>query len=115
MAKVQGNFALLLQLALYVLSFLTPADLCRASKTCRYWRLLAEDNLTWKEKCKEGKISEDMVFESHFGPAPSTPLPYKHLYRRQTLIERNWVKKDISDPSVSAELGRRSTHVCSLV
>lgn len=45
-----------LQLALYVLSFLTPADLLQAAQTCCYWRILAEDNLLWREKClEEGK------------------------------------------------------------
>lgn len=41
------------QLALYVLSFLEPKDLLQAAQTCRYWRILAEDNLLWREKCKE--------------------------------------------------------------
>lgn len=45
------------QLALYVLSFLEPKDLLQAAQTCRYWRILAEDNLLWREKCKEeGKV-----------------------------------------------------------
>lgn len=47
-----------LQLALYVLSFLTPGDLLQAAQTCCYWRILAEDNLLWREKChEEGKSS----------------------------------------------------------
>ena len=43
----QRDFIALLpkELALYVLSFLDPKDLCRAAKTCRYWRILTEDNL----------------------------------------------------------------------
>lgn len=45
-----------LQLALYVLSFLAPRDLLQAAQTCCYWRILAEDNLLWREKChEEGK------------------------------------------------------------
>jgi len=47
------TWLLLLQLALYVLSFLEPRDLLRAAQTCRYWRVLAEDNLLWREKCRE--------------------------------------------------------------
>ena len=42
-----------LQLALYVLSFLEPRALLQAAQTCRYWRILAEDNLLWREKCRE--------------------------------------------------------------
>lgn len=41
------------QLALYVLTFLAPRDLLEAAQTCRYWRILAEDNLLWREKCRE--------------------------------------------------------------
>lgn len=47
-----------LQLALYVLSFLEPRDLLRAAQTCRNWRFLAEDNLLWREKCREAGIDE---------------------------------------------------------
>lgn len=51
MAKIEPHFQrdfislLPKELALYVLSFLEPKDLCFAAKTCRYWRILAEDNL----------------------------------------------------------------------
>lgn len=46
-------FLVFQQLALYVLSFLEPKDLLQAAQTCRYWRILAEDNLLWREKCRE--------------------------------------------------------------
>lgn len=48
-----------LQLALYVLTFLEPRDLLRAAQTCRYWRILAEDNLLWREKCREEGQDQD--------------------------------------------------------
>ena len=38
---------------MYVLSFLEPKDLLQAAQTCHYWRILAEDNLLWREKCRE--------------------------------------------------------------
>lgn len=47
------TFLVFQQLALYVLSFLEPKDLLQAAQTCRYWRILAEDNLLWREKCRE--------------------------------------------------------------
>lgn len=50
------------QLALYVLSFLEPKDLLQAAQTCRYWRILAEDNLLWREKCREE--GEPQVFKA---------------------------------------------------
>lgn len=50
------------KLALYVLSFLEPKDLLQAAQTCRYWRILAEDNLLWREKCKEeGKNGSSLI------------------------------------------------------
>ena len=36
-----------------MLSFLSPLDLTRAAQTCRYWRILSEDNLLWREKREE--------------------------------------------------------------
>lgn len=48
-----SGFFVCRQLALYVLSFLEPKDLLQAAQTCRYWRILAEDNLLWREKCRE--------------------------------------------------------------
>ena len=55
--QFQRDFISLLpkELALYVLSFLKPRDLLNAAQTCRYWRILAEDNLLWREKCREAK------------------------------------------------------------
>ena len=47
-----------LQLALYVLSFLEPRDLLQAAQTCNYWRILADDNLLWREKCREESIDQ---------------------------------------------------------
>lgn len=59
--QLQRDFISLLpkELSLYVLSFLDPKDLLRAAQTCRYWRILCEDNLLWREKCKEEGLLED--------------------------------------------------------
>lgn len=58
--QFQRDFISLLprELALSVLSFLEPRDLLRAAQTCRSWRFLADDNLLWKEKCREAGIEE---------------------------------------------------------
>jgi F-box/WD-40 domain protein 7 len=37
---------------------LDPRDLLRAAQTCRYWRILAEDNLLWREKCREAGLTD---------------------------------------------------------
>ncbi|TMS01969.1 F-box/WD repeat-containing protein 7 [Larimichthys crocea] len=65
------------QLALYVLTFLAPKDLLQAAQTCRYWRILAEDNLLWREKCREeGKHG---VHEATTEPVCVQSLVFFHL------------------------------------
>lgn len=94
--QFQRDFISLLpkELALYVLSFLEPKDLLRAAQTCRYWRLLAEDNLLWREKCREENIDEALVF-GHRVRRKSSGSPWKALYMRQHQIEQNWRRKTI--------------------
>lgn len=60
--QLQRDFISLLpkELSLYVLSFLDPTDLLSAAQTCRYWRILCEDNLLWREKCRE----EDLLYDN---------------------------------------------------
>jgi F-box/WD-40 domain protein 7 len=59
--QLQRDFISLLpkELALYVLSFLDPKDLVRAAQTCQTWRILCEDNLLWREKCREEGLLDD--------------------------------------------------------
>ena len=54
-----------------MLSFLEPKDLLRAAQTCRYWRILAEDNLLWREKCKEEGITPNTLSTSPILPQAS--------------------------------------------
>lgn len=92
--QFQRDFISLLpkELALYVLSFLGPKDLLQAAQTCRYWRVLTEDNLLWREKCKEETIDESLVFGTNRlrRRQPSPKSPWKSLYMRQHQIEQNW-------------------------
>ncbi|XP_033970193.1 F-box/WD repeat-containing protein 7-like [Trematomus bernacchii] len=67
--QFQRDFISLLpkELALYVLTFLAPKDLLQAAQTCRYWRILAEDNLLWREKCREeGTLKSPDDFDGAF-------------------------------------------------
>jgi len=123
--QFQRDFISLLpkELALYVLSFLHPRDLLRAAQTCRYWRILAEDNLLWREKCREAGLddmsSDLMAFRKarRLNPAASpaststasppafvsnlsTYSPWKAGYMRQHNIEINWRVKGIRTPKV---------------
>ena len=105
--QFQRDFISLLpkELALYVLSFLPPRDLLRAAQTCRYWRILAEDNLLWREKCREAGLddmTQDLMvlrkgrrFHSKFDYST-----WKAGYMRQHNIEINWRVRGIRTPKV---------------
>lgn len=105
-----------LQLALYVLSFVEPKDLLQAAQTCRYWRILCDDSLLWKEKCREAGIgpfsamaqrihsrrgrggAQNLVMlgTSRLCPGASDSNcisscePWKSAYLRQHNVEMNW-------------------------
>ena len=101
---------------MYVLSFLHPRDLLRAAQTCRYWRILAEDNLLWREKCREAGLSDDMhdmmnlrkarrtgqhmLQLNSSGVPPHQYSPWKGGYMRQHNIEINWRVRGIRTPKV---------------
>ncbi|GLV43809.1 archipelago [Carabus blaptoides fortunei] len=99
--QFQRDFISLLpkELALTVLSFLEPRDLLRAAQTCRNWRFLAEDNLLWKEKCKDAGI-EDMPRKGRGRNSPNHTSSWKAAYMRQYQIEMNWRIKPIRPPKV---------------
>lgn len=105
--QFQRDFISLLpkELALQVLSYLEPKDLLRAAQTCRSWRFLADDNLLWKEKCKEtGIVMEaaggDRPKRGRAGNMPPISSPWKAAYMRQHIIEMNWRSRPIRTPKV---------------
>ncbi|XP_038123139.1 F-box/WD repeat-containing protein 7-like [Cyprinodon tularosa] len=101
--QFQRDFISLLpkELALYVLTFLAPSDLLQAAQTCRYWRILAEDNLLWREKCREEGISDRMPYHRRDCVHPDASFsPWKSAYIRQHRIETNWRKGDRREPMV---------------
>ncbi|XP_072240973.1 F-box/WD repeat-containing protein 7 isoform X2 [Leuresthes tenuis] len=101
--QFQRDFISLLpkELALYVLSFLEPKDLLQAAQTCRYWRILAEDNLLWREKCKEEGIDEPLLLKKRKITKPGfTHSPWKSAYIRQHRIDTNWRRGDLKSPKV---------------
>ncbi|CAG2058128.1 unnamed protein product, partial [Timema podura] len=103
--QFQRDFISLLpkELALYVLSFLEPRDLLRAAQTCRSWRFLAEDNLLWREKCREAgieEVRETVARKRQRGSASTVTSPWKAAFMRQHAIEMNWRIKPIRPPKV---------------
>ncbi|XP_030047502.1 F-box/WD repeat-containing protein 7-like [Microcaecilia unicolor] len=101
--QFQRDFISLLpkELALYVLSFLEPKDLLQAAQTCRYWRILAEDNLLWREKCKDDGIDEPLHIKRRKVIKPGfTHSPWKSAYIRQHRIDTNWRRGELKSPKV---------------
>ncbi|XP_071286079.1 ribosomal RNA-processing protein 8 isoform X2 [Agelaius tricolor] len=101
--QFQRDFISLLpkELALYVLSFLEPRDLLRAAQTCRYWRVLAEDNLLWREKCREEGIEEPLHLRKRRLLSPGFMYsPWKFAFLRQHRIDMNWRSGELRPPKV---------------
>jgi F-box/WD-40 domain protein 7 len=77
----------------------------RAAQTCRYWRILCEDNLLWREKCREAGLDDVRDFMrmrvkrcSNHGVFAYSP--YKSNFMRQHNIEMNWRVREIRNPKV---------------
>ncbi|KAG7162175.1 F-box/WD repeat-containing protein 7-like 1 [Homarus americanus] len=103
--QFQRDFISLLpkELALYVLSFLPPKDLLRAAQTCKYWNILAADNLLWREKCREAGIDDHMIVmdrRRRKGTSVSHMSPFKAAFMRQHRIEMNWRATPLRQPRV---------------
>lgn len=104
----QRDFISLLpkELALHVLSYLDPEDLLRAAQTCRSWRFLADDNLLWKEKCKQSgivtksKSLTDKPKRGRTGSMPKIASAWKAAYMRHHTIETNWRSNQIRTPKI---------------
>ncbi|XP_070493124.1 F-box/WD repeat-containing protein 7 [Chironomus tepperi] len=104
--QFQRDFISLLpkELALHVLAYLEPKDLLRAAQTCRSWRFLADDNLLWKEKCKQAGIISDACPDrpkrGRTGNMPKIASPWKAAYMRHHTIEMNWRTNPIRTPKI---------------
>ncbi|XP_077519686.1 F-box/WD repeat-containing protein 7-like [Amblyomma americanum] len=95
-----------------VAEIVQPRDLLRAAQTCHYWRILAEDNLLWREKCREAGLedvqevlgrrvasSTSSSFITAF-PSAAGPIPWKLAFMRHHYVEMNWRCKPIREPKV---------------
>uniref|UniRef100_V9KHD6 F-box/WD repeat-containing protein 7 n=1 Tax=Callorhinchus milii TaxID=7868 RepID=V9KHD6_CALMI len=101
--QFQRDFISLLpkELALYVLSFLEPRELLGAAQTCRYWRVLAEDNLLWREKCRQEGIEEPLYLRRRRTlTAGFMYSPWKSAFIRQHRIHSNWRSGEVKPPKV---------------
>lgn len=112
------------EIALYIMSFLSPKDLCQAAQTCRSWRIVCEDNRLWREKCKEeGLLSDEQTLDTLFRTRIAnrnvkqerfvretiTSVPrseWKDAYLKHIDIIRNWKtrKFEISEPFIASNV-----------
>lgn len=111
------------EIALYIMSFLSPKDLCQAAQTCRSWRTVCEDNRLWREKCKEEgllddeqtcevlfkqritnrNIKQDNIVKEIISTDQMSRSEYKTAYLKHVNILRNWRKRkfEISEPFIA--------------
>lgn len=112
------------EIALYIMSFLSPKDLCQAAQTCRSWRTVCEDNRLWREKCKEEGLLDDQqainaLFKSRIANSHvkqekfvnetllSIPrIQWREAYLKHVNILRNWHTRrfDIVEPFIAPSL-----------
>lgn len=118
------------EIALYIMSFLSPKDLSQAALTCRSWRTVCEDNRLWREKCsEEGLLDDSQTLEALFRnriasqhsrqeelvkrSLPDMPkYEWRLAYIRHINILRNWRtrKFEISEPFISPNRAINDTH-----
>lgn len=111
--RFQRDFISLLprELALHVLSFLTPRDLLVAAQTCRTWRVLCDDIVLWREKCQQCVINDSL-----YGIPPSRrPAliynPWKQMFLTKHRIEWNWRNVELKLPPRLKVLKGHDDHV----
>lgn len=112
------------EIALYIMSFLDPKDLCQAAQTCRSWRTVCEDNRLWREKYKEDGLLDDYntidtliknrIAKKHIrqedlvkslkDDLTLTKSRHKSAYLKHISVLRNWETRDIkiSEPFIAS-------------
>lgn len=68
------------------------------------FRFLCDDNLLWKEKCRQAQIigepKTDRPKRGRAGNMPPISSPWKAAYMRQHIIEMNWRSRPIRQPKI---------------
>ncbi|VDN03262.1 unnamed protein product [Thelazia callipaeda] len=88
------------EIALYIMSFLSPSDITRMSLTCRYWRSLAENNRLWKQKCAEANVKKYIcsvyLLNKYYFFLRFFSALWKAVYLRHRRILANWRYRPLS-------------------
>lgn len=76
------------EIALYIMSFLSPKDLCQAAQTCSSWRTVCEDNRLWREKCREeGLLDDEQTLKAIFKDRIANSHAIQEKFVNETLSE----------------------------
>ena len=96
--RFQRDFITLLpkELAMSILRYLEPKDLLNAMRTCKSWKILCDDSLLWKDKCRA--LPE---IPNHYYDDDSDNLDWKKIFLTRQELDDNWktgrnfVKKEL--------------------
>ncbi|CAI8051428.1 Probable E3 ubiquitin ligase complex SCF subunit sconB [Geodia barretti] len=82
-------------LAFFILSFLDPVSLCRASQVCRIWYHMANDCRLWMKFCRLrvwqlSQTGEDKQRNKHV--SVDGRIMWKAMFSERFRIRRNWLK-----------------------
>uniref|UniRef100_A0A5S6QI85 F-box domain-containing protein n=1 Tax=Trichuris muris TaxID=70415 RepID=A0A5S6QI85_TRIMR len=78
------------EIALYILSFLSPTDLVTASMTCRYWKLLSDSSFLWRRICQQANIALLEPAKAMSEEGTLKGCPWRYTYIRHKTVEANW-------------------------
>eukprot|EP00116_Pleurobrachia_bachei_P003071 sb/3463333/ len=71
------------ELAITILQFLEPRDLINAMSTCKTWKVLCDDPLLWRDKCRALPEIPSHLYESK-------QLDWKRLFLLGQELDENW-------------------------
>ena len=85
--RFQRDFITLLpkELAMSILRYLEPKDLLNAMRTCKSWKVLCDDSLLWKDKCRA--LPE---IPNHYYDGDSDNLDWKKIFLTRQELDDNW-------------------------
>lgn len=98
--RFQRDFITLLpkELAMSILRYLEPGDLLNATRTCKSWKVLCDDSLLWRDKCK---VLPEISNHYEGDDDSEQALDWKRIFLTRQEIDRNWktgstfVKKEL--------------------
>ena len=87
--RFQRDFITLLpkELALSILRYLEPKDLLNAMRTCKSWKVLCDDSLLWKDKCR---LLGPEIPNHFYDNSDNDNLDWKRIFLTRQELDDNW-------------------------